>query len=151
MNMDLLAMLIPFEGLSDIKLYQNISLTKKLLEESRLDYYEEIWSDDTCTIPDPWTLLHIEDRVTLFFSNDKLFKITTGIGYKGKLPNEISIGMTLEEALTKDADLSFDEWNEDYKSPSGYWVEDDPVTHQIISISIFIKETEDDDFEEHKW
>lgn len=59
--------------------------------------------------------------------------------------------MTLEEAFTKDADLSFDKWNEDYESPSGYWVEDDPETHLIISISIFIKEIEDDDFEEHKW
>ena len=53
---------------------------------------------------------------------------------------------------TNSAFVSVFEWNEDYESPSGYWVEDDPETERIVSISVFIKEVLDEEnFDYCKW
>ena len=57
--------------------------------------------------------------------NGKLFKIVLWQDYSGSLPNGISIGMQVSEAKTLDPTLEYDEWNEDYESSSGYWLEDD--------------------------
>ncbi len=144
--------LVPFEGLSTIMLYQSDKIIKKELSDSRIIYEREIWDNEECTVPMPWEILHINNNsINLFFANSKLFKIVVENEYAGKLPNGICLGMTMQDAVSLDDQLTYDEWNEEYGSPLGYWVEDDPETSRIISISIFIREIDDDDFEEYKW
>ena len=87
-----------------------------------------------------------------FAKNEKLFKIVFWDGYRGSLPNGISLNSSIEEAISKDSSLAFDDWNEIYLSDSGYWIEDDPETNRVLSISIFIKELLDDDnFDYCRW
>ena len=44
------------------------------------------------------------------------------------------------------------DFQEEYVSDYGYWPEDDPETHSIISISVFIREVENDDiFYSYEW
>ena len=58
----------------------------------------------------------------------------------------------MEEAKKLDPDLVFDDWNEDYESPEGYWFEDDIDTKTVDSISVFIKEILDEDrFDYCEW
>ena len=59
--------------------------------------------------------------------------------------------MAIQDAVSLDDQLTYDEWNEDYNSPLGYWIEDAPETSRVISISVFIHEIDDEDFEEYKW
>lgn len=44
-----------------------------------------------------------------------------------------------------DKTLAYNDWNEDYESDHGYWMEDNPETGKIISITVFIKEILDED------
>ena len=82
----------------------------------------------------------------LFFAkNGKLFKIVLWQDYAGSLPNCVSTGMQVSEAKKLDPTLEYDEWNEDYESSSGYWLEDDAEDGDIISSSIFIRELLDED------
>lgn len=60
--------------------------------------------------------------------------------------------MPLEEAMEIDQDLEWNDWDEDFQSPDGYWLEDELDNNTVISISIFIKEALDDDlFDNYKW
>ena len=53
--------------------------------------------------------------------------------------------MAIDEAQNIDPELTYDDWNEDYESPLGYWLEDDIDTGEVSSISIFIPELLDED------
>ena len=73
-------------------------------------------------------------------------------GYTGKLKNGIYIGMPIEEALSIDPTLAYNEEEEDYGSEEGYWMEDNLETEKVMSITIFIKELLDDDlFFTYEW
>lgn len=138
--------IIPYEGMASIRLYQSLDSVKQLFKTESIQYREEIWQSESETVPNPWNVLILDDVMSLFFArNGKLFKIVFWEGYFGNLPNGIKTGMGIEEALSIDPGLSFDEWNEDYESPLGYWVEDSTENGRIISISIFIKEILDED------
>lgn len=89
--------LIPFHGLSEICLYQNMSDTQRFLEQASLDYTTERIDNTECTISLPWIVLHVTE------------------------------------------------------SPTGYWLEDNPTTGLISSMTIFINEIDNDDFEECNW
>ena len=130
-----------------------MSDVKAFLSAERIRYRQEVWSSKDETVPNPWTLLIIDNVMTLFFAkNDKLFKIVFWPSYEGKLPNGIHTGMGVEEAKKLDPDLVFDDWNEDYESPEGYWFEDDIDTKTVDSISVFIKEILDEDrFDYCEW
>ena len=138
--------IIPYEGTDSIELYQNISVMRRFLANAGIKYREEVWSSSYETIPNPWTVLIIDDVMSLFFAkNSKLFKIVLWKDYQGSLPNGIHTRMKLSEAQQIDPDLVFDDWNEDYESPLGYWIEDDIDTGEVDSISIFIRELLDED------
>lgn len=144
--------IIPFVGYGDFKLYQSLSDTKRIIKECGLKYRTEIWPNNDFTNPVPWTIIRIEEQISLFFANDKLFKIYVENGCTAKLPNGISLGMPLEEAMEIDQDLEWNDWDEDFQSPDGYWLEDELDNNTVISISIFIKEALDDDlFDNYKW
>ena len=58
----------------------------------------------------------------------------------------------MKEATLIDTSLRFDDWNEDWSSDEGYWLEDDLDTDSVLSISIFIKELlDDDEFDKYQW
>ena len=138
--------IIPYEGTESIRLYQNLDSVKQLFKAESIQYREEIWQSESETVPNPWNVLVLDGIMTLFFAkNRKLFKIVFWEGYYGKLQNGINVGMKIDEAQKIDPMLLFDEWNEDYESPSGYWVEDSTDDSNIISISVFIKEVLDEE------
>ena len=145
--------LIPFEGTKSFALYQNIDDAKAVLEAAKIGYTEELWESSSETIPNPWKVLVVEDIISLFFAkNDKLFKIVAWDNYEGALPNGIHIGMSIEEARKLDSSLAYNEWNEDYESEQGYWLEDNLETKTVMSISIFIKEALDEEnFDYCRW
>ena len=58
----------------------------------------------------------------------------------------------IEEALSIDPTLAYNEEEEDYGSEEGYWMEDNLETEKVMSITIFIKELLDDDlFFTYEW
>ncbi len=138
--------LIPFYGTQTFKLYDNIDDVKMVLDSYKIGYTIENWNSDYETVKNPWQIIVIANIMSLFFaSNGKLFKIVVWDQYTGPLPNGIEIGMDIADAQKIDSSLQYDDWNEDYESSEGYWVEDDIETGKIISISIFIKEVLDED------
>lgn len=89
---------------------------------------------------------------SFFAKNNKLFKLVFWEGYQGTLPNGVKTGMTIEAAKALDPSLAYDDWNEDYQSQNGYWLEDNPENGKIMSISIFIREILDEEtFNQCKW
>ncbi len=138
--------IIPYVGIESIKLYQRISEIKHFLKSEGITYREEMWSAESETVPNPWTVLVIDNIISLFFAkNEKLFKIVFWNGYRGSLPNGISLGTSIEDAKTMDPSLQYDDWNEIYLSNNGYWIEDNIDTKTVLSISIFIEELLDED------
>ena len=53
--------------------------------------------------------------------------------------------MTMEDAISFDPSLVYNDDEEDYESELGYWVEDDLDTNRIMRITIFIKEVLDEE------
>ena len=151
--MDLTDRIIPFEGTESIALYKSIGSVRSLLSDAGMSYREEVWSASSETIPNPWTVLIIDDVMSLFFAkHGKLFKIVLWKDYQGTLPNGIHTRMPLKDAQRIDQTLVFDDWNEDFESSLGYWLEDDIDTGVIDSISVFIKELLDEErFDYCEW
>lgn len=145
--------IIPYEGIESIKLYQNVDEVKSFLSSLSVQYREEIWQSKSETIPNPWNVIIIDNYLSMFFaSNKKLFKIVFWNDYKGSLSNGICTGMGINKAKDIDNSLKYNDWNEDYESELGYWIEDDIETKKILSISIFIKEILDEEnFDLCKW
>jgi len=143
--------LIPFVGTEHLKLYTALSDIKILLKENSINFFVETWANNECTIPMPWTIIHIDNAISLFFANNKLFKIVVFEKYTGNLDNGIRTGMPINTALEKDSRLHYDEWNEDYESDD-YWIEKNIETNTISSISIFISEVLNDEiFDKYEW
>lgn len=143
--------LIPFVGTEHLKLYTALSDIKILLKENLINFFVETWANNECTIPMPWTIIHIDNAISLFFANNKLFKIVVFEKYTGNLDNGIRTGMPINTALEKDSRLHYDEWNEDYESDD-YWIEKNIETNTISSISIFISEVLNDEiFDKYEW
>ena len=144
--MEMNSEIVPYKGIEGIDLYLPIDVVRQSLSNEGLRFREEVWGGNSETIPNPWTILIVDDVVSLFFaSNSKLFKIVLWKNYQGSLPNGIHPRMAMTEAQCLDPALVYDDWNEDYESPLGYWLEDDPDTEEVSSISIFIREILDED------
>lgn len=143
----------PFKGLGQINLYDLLEDVENYLDKNNINYNIEIWKAEEETIPNPWTVLFVENCINLYFaSNGKLFKIYCTNGFKGSLPNGINLNNLLEEAKKIDTSLKYNDDGEDYESNKGYWIEDDLDTGKILSITIYIKEVLDDKvFDSLKW
>lgn len=142
----------PFIGVDNYKLLSAEEDIINMLKTENISFDKETWSNDECTIKVPWTILRASNSMSFFFAKGKLFKIFMQTGFEGVLPNGISIGTDIGEAQKIDHTLHFDDWNEDWSSDEGYWLEDDIDTKTIISITIFIKELLDDDlFDKYEW
>lgn len=147
------SLITPFEGLEEVKLYSMLDDVKRYLDKNSINYTLEIWGAEEETIPNPWTVLFVENCINLFFAaNGKLFKIYCYNGFKGSLPNGINLDNTLEEAKNIDSSLEYNDDGEDYESKNGYWIEDDLDTGKVFSITVYIKEILDDkEFDSLSW
>lgn len=144
--------IIPFEGLGQIKLLSSLDDVKKILTQNKIKYTTEYQSNKGCNPEVPWTKLCIDNSITLIFAKNKLFEIYCIGKFSGTLPNGIKLGMKMDEALRINSTLKFDDWNEDYSSDNGYWIEDNLDDNTILSISVFIKEILDDKiFFKYEW
>ncbi len=144
--------LVPFEGLGDIKLLSSFEDIKNYLKNNDINYTIEFQSNKGCNPEVPWTMVHINDSITLSFAKNKLWQIYVEKKYNGFLFNGIKIGMPMDEALKIDPTLKFDDWNEDFQSEKGYWLEDNLDDDTVLSITIFIKEVMDDEtFFKYEW
>lgn len=145
--------LVPFNGTESFNLYQDFSVATAILDQSKIGYIVELWESTSETVPNPWKVIVVENVISLFFAkNNKLFKIVVWDNYKGSLPNGISTGMDIATAQAIDSSLVYNDWNEDYESDNGYWIEDDVETKKIMSISIYIREVlDEDDFDYCRW
>ena len=144
--------IVPYEGIGGIKLLSTLDDVKKYLDENNIKYTSEYQSNKGCDPEVPWILLHIENSIILKFAKNKLWQIFLEENYSGSLPNGIQIGMPMEKALKIDPSLSFDDWNEDYQSENGYWIEDNLDNNTVLSITIFIKEVlEEEVFYRYEW
>lgn len=144
--------LIPFVGMGKYKLLQSTKRIIDLLELDKIDFEVEVWENEDVTNKFPWTLLKASNGITFYFAKDKLFKIVVEEATDVALENGIHVGMPMSEATKIDVGLNFDDWNEDWESPLGYWLEDDLDTNNVMSISIFIKEAiDDEEFNKYEW
>ena len=144
--------IIPYNGFGDIDFSMSFDTVIKKLKENNVRYITEHWPNKGCSPEVAWDIIRIGNNISVFFAKNKMFKVYFENDFSGKLENGIRIGMSIKDALTIDPNLEFDEWEEEYISKSGYWLEDDPETNNIISITIFIKELEDDDkFFSYEW
>ena len=122
------------------------------MEQEKVQFSIEIWDNANLTNPVPWTIIRTEDSMNFFFAKDKLFKIYVDKGFEGQLSNGISIGSSMDEVRAIDPDIKFNEWEEDWNSPKGYWIEDELDNDTVATITVFIKEVIDDDlFEKYEW
>ena len=96
--------------------------------------------------------LRAENGINFFFAKDKLFKMYVEHSYEGELPNGIRVGMNMDDAIKIDKQLSFDDWEEEWISPNGYWIEDSIDNNTVLNISVFIPELLDDElFDKYNW
>lgn len=143
---------VPFDGLDEIKLLSTLNDVKVYSKNNSIKSTVEHQSNKGCEPDVPWTILHVENSISLMFAKDKLWQIYLEENYKGSLPNGIRIGMSLEEALKIDPSLKYNDWNEDFESSNGYRIEDNLDNNTVLSITIFIKEVLDDElFYQYEW
>ncbi len=144
--------IVPYIGFDDINFSMSFEKTIEYLKNNNIKYHTEHWDNKGCSPEVAWDVIHMGNDVSLYFAKGKMFKMYFENAFKGCLENGITLGMTIDEAVKIDNLLVYDDFEEEYMSEFGYWVEDDPVTHKIISISVFIKELENDDlFFSYEW
>ncbi|MBQ8069130.1 MAG: hypothetical protein IJ201_12390 [Solobacterium sp.] len=144
--------IIPFKGVGRYQLYQTIEDTSAMLKEDDDPFAEEIWPNEELTNPVPWVIIRSASGMNMVFAKNKLFKIYVDRKFSGTLPNGIGIGTKMIDAMKIDPKLKYDDWEEDWQSIDGYWIEDDPSDDTVMTITVFIKELLDDElFEQYRW
>lgn len=59
--------IVPFKGYGEFLLYQSVSEAKTVIKNHSMKYTSEVWENNECTNPVPWTIIRIEDNIHLFF------------------------------------------------------------------------------------
>ena len=141
---DINAPIIPYEEMGGVKLYSTIRELKEILSCN---------SVKATILHNFWIRYDIEDYCHLFFHllNGKLFRITTLKGYKGLLWNKISVGMKAEEFIKIEPSFKYDDFEEVYECEKGIFIETDVEEDAALWISVYIKELNEDDFDEANW
>ena len=142
--LDINAPIIPWVGLGNIKLYDNIKNLRIIIAQD----------DIKGLLYDKFLVRYeLKDKIYLFFNllNGKLFKITALKNYEGTVLNQIKIGMSSKELLKMDSSFEYDDFEEVYDSKKGVFIETDPETDEIRWISVFIKELESPQFMQAEW
>jgi hypothetical protein len=144
MLLDISAPIVPFEGFGEIKLYSTRNELRELLEKE--DVESEIINSD-------WIRYDILNSVELFFhlKNNKLFRITTLDNYRGKLFEKIGVGTTEKELLEVEPSFAYDDFEEVWESEKGVFIEMDAETNVVRWISVYVRELDNEDFENTNW
>ena len=144
MLLDISAPIVPFEGFGEIKLYRTRDELHELLEGEAVE--AEIINID-------WIRCDIQNSVELFFhlKNNKLFRITTLDNYQGKLFEKIGVGTTEKELLEVEPSFVYDDFEEVWESEKGIFIEMDAQTNTVRWISVYIRELDDENFENANW
>ena len=142
---DVNAPIIPYYGLGNIQLGRNIKEFYDILKE---------------TLKSPQLIgkflitYEIDNILNLCFNinNGKLVRITALKNYKGKLFNNIYIGMDMKEVLKIDKSFVYDDIEEGYENEDGgVYIESDAQTEEIVCISVFLREIENPGHEKGDW
>lgn len=138
------APIIPWKGAGGIKLYSTIRDLKEIIDDKNVS---------GVLLNKYWIRYEIKDKLFLFFHllNGKLFKITTLENYKGQLFDNIHYGMSEQELIDSHPDFVYDDFEEVYESKNGAFLEMDFRKNQVSYISVYIKELDEEDFEEANW
>lgn len=144
--------IIPFVGTDMISFNMSYNQVRNVLKESKIGYNVELRPNKGCTPEVPWKIIRTNNSVSVFFANDKMFKLNCGSSSAGILNNGIKVGMSIEEAIKIDPTLEYDEFEEYYESSNGYWLFVNSGSDIISDITVFIKDVLDDDvFFLYKW
>ena len=142
----------PYIGTDNFKFSMSFDDVRGYLKSQKILFNTEHWPNKGCTPEVAWDIIRIGDYLSIFFARGKMFKMYFENSFSGSLTNGIKIGTPIEEAIIIDNTIKYDDWEEEYVSDTGYWLETDIETEEVISISIFIKEVEDDDvFYSYEW
>lgn len=144
--------IVPYKGFGDITFEMSFDEVKGLLRKKQIKFNTENWSNKGCDPEVAWDIIRVGRDISIFFARNRMFKIYFENGFSGRLENGISLGMNIKNAKMLDDTIEYDDWEEVYTSGLGYWLEDDVESGEIISITVFIKELEDDDvFFRYEW
>lgn len=144
--------IIPFAGTDMISFNMSYNQVRNVLKESKIGYNVELRPNKGCTPEVHWKIIRTNNSVSVFFANDKMFKLNCGSSSAGILNNGIKVGMNIEEAIKIDPTLEYDEFEEYYESSNGYWLFVNSGSDIISDITVFIKDVLDDDvFFLYKW
>ncbi len=142
----------PYIGTDNIKFDMSFDEVRNYLKSQKVQFNSEHWPNKGCTPEVAWDIIRVGDFLSIFFAKGKMFKMYFENSYTGALINGIRFGMSIDDAKTVDSTIKYDDWEEEYVSENGYWLETDVETEAIISIAVFIKEVEDDDiFYSYQW
>lgn len=145
--------LIPGVGIGRIKFGMKFDEVKKILKEDGIVYSTGIDSNKGCTPQKEWETIYVKDYMTFCFVENVLWQINAEKEYKGMLENGICIGDSIQNAEKVDPDLQYDDWNENFVSPKGYWLFDTVESgNKIYRMTINLLECMDDDiFYSYEW
>lgn len=143
----------PYDGIGSIKLAMTIEEIRVYLKNNHIAFDQWIEPNKGIEPEIPWTIIRIDKSITLAFVDDVLFEITLQDKFKGLLPNGICIDMPMKEVEHLDSSLMYNEEDENFISDNGYWIEDEIESGNVVSITIFLPEVEQDDesFWTYKW
>lgn len=145
-------MIIPYKGIGKYQLYQSIEDTISKLKEDEDSFVKELWSNEDLTNPVPWTIIRTNSGMNMFFAKNRMFKVYVDGAFSGELPNGIRIGMKMSDVMKIDSNIKYDDWEEDWQSPDGYWLENDPSNDTVLTITIYIRELLNEEmFEQYNW
>lgn len=144
--------IIPFTGTDMITLDMTYDQVRNRLKESKIGFNVELRPNKGCTPEVPWKIIRVSNSVSIFFANDKMFKIDFGSSSNGILNNGVKAGMSIEDAMKIDPTLEYNDLEEYYASSNGYWLFTDSGSDTISNITVFIKAVLDDDvFFSYNW
>ena len=146
------SVLKPFIGLDEITFKLNYDDVIAFLKNKKIDFNIEIWPNKGCFPEVAWSIIWIGKSISIFFALNKMFKIYVENDFSGTLNNGIKLKMTMEEATKIDPSLTYNDDEENYISSNGYWLEESLDSGVIESMTIFIKEIQDEEiFFSYKW
>jgi len=143
---------IPYIGFDDINFKMSFDEVKEYLKKNNIKFNTENWPNKGCDPEVAWDIIRVGKNISIYFAKNRMFKIYFENDFRGTLANGISLGMNIKDAELLDPTILYDDWEEIYTSELGYWLEDDVESGEIISITIFIKELENEDvFFKYEW
>lgn len=144
--------IIPFAGTDMITFDMSYDRVCNVLKESKIGFNVDLRPNKGCTPEVPWKIIRTNSSVSVFFANDKMFKINCGPSSAGMLNNGIKVGMSIDDAIKIDPTLEYNDLEEYYESSDGYWLFTDSGTDTISDITVFIKAVLDDEvFFSYNW